>query len=148
MRCESIAFALGMLWPGSALAICTSFGVTATSVDFGVYDPSGTTETTGGVAVQCGIGVLPAFTVGLSKGSGSYAQRQMLNGSDKLTYNLYTDAAHMTVWGDGTGSTVTQGLSGLITLGSTTYTVYGLVDAAQYPAPGPYTDTITVAVNF
>jgi len=139
-----------VLCPVPACALCTSFGVTATALDFGVYDPAAGTSVsaTGTVAVRCGIGVLPAFNAALSKGRGSYAQRTMTNGADRLDYNLYADAAHMTVWGDGTSGTVVQSLTGIITLGTTDYTVYGLMPAGQYPAAGAYGDTITVTVNF
>jgi len=151
MHFRSLAFFLyAVLFPASAHAICTSFGVTATALDFGVYDPdaSGPSSSTATVTVQCGVGILPAFSVALSSGGGTYAQRFMINGTERLNYNLYADAAHMTVWGDGTGATVVQSLSGLITLGSTRYTVYGLIDSGQYPAPGGYSDTITATVNF
>jgi spore coat protein U-like protein len=150
MRIESIAALFLFALPLPAQAICTSFGVTATALDFGVYDPAAAapTASTASVKVQCGVGILPAFSVSLSTGSGSYAQRMLHNGTDGLAYNLYADAAHMTVWGDGTDGTVTQDLTGIITLGATTYTVYGLADPGQHPAPGSYADSITVTVNF
>ena len=149
MRIERLVGAF-LLLPLPAQALCTSFGVTATALDFGVYDPgaAGPTLSTASVTIRCGVGILPAFSVGLSTGNGSYAQRALRNGTETLGYNLYADAAHMTVWGDGTGGTVTQDLTGLITLGATSYTVYGLADAGQHPGAGPYTDTITVMVNF
>jgi spore coat protein U-like protein len=150
MRIERLAAALLFALPLPAQAICTSFGVTTTTLDFGVYDPgsSSPTASTGNVTIRCGVGILPAFSVALSVGNGSYTQRTLRNGTDALDYNLYADAAHMTVWGDGTGATVTQDLTGLITLGSTSYTVYGAVAPGQHPAPGSYVDTITVIVNF
>lgn len=150
MRVERIAFLALLFLPPPAWALCTSIGVSATPVDFGVYDPAtaGPATTTGTVTVQCGIGILPAFTVSLSKGSGSFAQRTMQQGADVLDYNLYTDSQHMIVWGDGNDGSVTQGWQGLLTLGSTDYTVYGLVTSGQYPAPGSYTDSITVTVKF
>jgi len=150
LRKGIISFACALLFPVSADALCTSFGVTATALDFGVYDPeAGAPSTsTATVSIQCGVGILPEFSVALSTGGGSYAQRVMAKGTERLTYNLYADSAHMTVWGDGTGGTVVQSLSGIITLGSTRYSVYGLIDPGQYPAPGAYNDTITVTVNF
>ncbi|HWA31056.1 MAG TPA: spore coat U domain-containing protein [Rhizomicrobium sp.] len=149
MRIRSLAVFF-LLAPSPALALCTSIGVSATPVDFGVYDPasSAAAGATGTITVQCGIGILPVFTVSLSKGSGSFAQRTLQQGSDTLNYNLYADALHMTVWGDGSGGSVTQGWAGLLTLGSTDYTVYGLVTSGQYPAPGSYTDSIVVTVKF
>lgn len=147
MRFEPVLLAL-LLLSCPAQAVCTSLAVSATPLDFGVYDPSVTRASTGTITVQCGVGILPSLTITLTAGSGSYAQRRMQLGPDALNYNLYVDAAHMTVWGDGSGGTATQGLSGLISLGSTDYTVYGLMDAGQYPAPGNYTDTIVVGVIF
>jgi len=143
------AFALFVL-PSPAFALCTSIGVSATAVDFGIYDPASATAatTTGRVTVQCGIGILPSFSVSLSKGSGTYDQRTMRQGGDVLTYNLYTDSNHMTVWGDGNDGTVAQGWAGILSLGSTDYTVYGLVTTGQYPASGSYTDSIMVTVKF
>jgi spore coat protein U-like protein len=150
MRAKIVFAAIVLLLPVPAHALCTSFGVSASVLDFGVYDPGAAADTasTGSVSVQCGIGVLPAFAVSLSKGSGSYAQRTMVNGANLLNYNLYADSGHMTVWGDGTNGTVTQSLTGIIALGATTYTVYGLVGGGQRPAPGGYSDTITVTVTF
>jgi spore coat protein U-like protein len=151
MRFRELVWLAGLaLLPTSAQALCTSFGVTATALNFDVYDPAAgaATAAAGTVTVQCGIGLLPSFSVALSKGGGTYAQRVMANGADALKYNLYADSMHMTVWGDGTDGTVTQSLTGIITLGSTNYTVFGLVGAGQYPTPGTYSDSITVMVNF
>ena len=68
----------------------------------------------GSVAVQCTIGILPSFQVALSTGgSGSYATRKMSNGTDTLSYNLYTDAGHTIIWGDGSGGTSTNSFGGL-----------------------------------
>jgi spore coat protein U-like protein len=136
--------------PVPAKAVCVGFGVTATALGFGVYQPSAASPTTsqGTVTVQCGIGLLGAFSVALSKGTGSFAQRTMKMSSNSLNYNLYTDLAHSMVWGDGTGGTFTQSFSALISLGSINYTVYGQIPSGQYPAPGPYNDTITATVTF
>jgi spore coat protein U-like protein len=135
-----------------AQAVCVpSLSVSATTLDFGVYDPGATssTKSTGKVTVQCLVGVLPSFSVALSTGnSGSYATRQMANGTDRLDYNLYTDSNHTMVWGDGTGTTSTASFSGLISLLSTSFVVYGRMPRAQYPAPGTFTDTITVTVTY
>jgi spore coat protein U-like protein len=72
----------------------------------------------------------------------------MANGTDMLSYNLYTDAGHTMIWGDGSGGTSTNSFGGLISLGSTSFTVYGRVPKGQYPMPGSFTDTITVTVTY
>ena len=40
MRAENMIFASALLLPVPAQALCTSFGVSATALDFGVYDPT------------------------------------------------------------------------------------------------------------
>jgi spore coat protein U-like protein len=89
-------------------------------------------------------------TAALSSGmSGTFTARTMSNGTGgTLRYNLYTIAADSVVWGDGTGGSQTQTLT-INGLGSVTVnaTVYGLVPL-QDPAPGSYSDTITVTVNY
>jgi spore coat protein U-like protein len=95
------------------------------------------------------VGLLPSFTVALSAGnSNDFTTRTMSNGSNTLAYNLYVDSNRMMIWGDGTGGTSTQTFSGLLSLLSTSFTVYGRAPKSQYPAPGSYTDTITVTVTY
>lgn len=71
---------------------------------------------------------------------------QCTNGDGAVNYQLYLDAAHSTIWGDGTAgtSTATGTGSGL----SQSLTVYGQVPAQTTPAPGTYSDTITATITF
>src|SRR5580658_941909 len=66
-----------------------------------------------------------------SVGSGTYTTRTMLSGANKLDYNLYTNAAETTVWGNGTGSTtydtLTIGSGVFLGTSSASGTVYGAV---------------------
>jgi spore coat protein U-like protein len=152
MTWRALVLCLFVFVPDAAQTACIpSLSVGATALSFGVYDPGSASsiKSTGTVTVECLVGVLPSFTIALSAGnSGSYAVRQMSNGSDRLNYNLYTDSNHTVVWGDGTGATSTDSFAGLISLLSTNFTVYGRVPHAQYPAPGTFTDTITVTVTY
>lgn len=145
-----LVFAL--LAPESALAACIpSLSVDASALNFGVYDSGAamSTRSTGTITLQCLVGLLPSFTVALSTGgSNDFGTRKMSNGGDTLSYNLYTDSNHMVVWGDGTAGTSTQTFDGLLSLGSTNFTVYGRAPEGQYPAPGSYADTITVTVTY
>ena len=150
MRLKSFCVALFLLLPVPAQALCVGTGVSATAVAFGTYDPSAKTPTItqGQITVQCTVGVLTGFSVALSKGMGTYALRTMTYGSNALGYNLYTDGTYGTVWGDGTSGTGMQNFDALISLGSITYNVFGVLGTGQYPAPGTYTDSITVTVTF
>jgi spore coat protein U-like protein len=118
----------------------------ATGVSFGTYNLLSPTPltSTGTITVTCTKGY--PVTVMLSPGkSGTYSPRSLGTG---FSYNLYQDAAHSEIWGDGTG--VSTYYTGKTTHGqpTITLTVYGEIPALQNPAPGSYTDTITVTVNY
>lgn len=140
--------------PATALGLnCT---VSATGVAFGNYNPtnSSTTDATGNVHVFCTvliISVAAQTNISLSTGgSGSYAPRKMSSGAELLSYNLYKEATHTTVWGDGTGGTgIWTDNTLILVLGtSIDHTIYGSIPAGQYVAAGNYTDTITVTVEY
>ncbi len=135
--------------------------VSAGNLAFGNYTPGGGALTsTSTVSVLCTNGT--AFTAALNAGStlgGTVAQRLMAEsgGSGTLQYNLYTTAAHSTVWGDGTGSSVTESGTGagMATADSQSLTVFGQLpdNATNQAAPvtgatTAYSDTITVTVTY
>ncbi|MDR3532446.1 MAG: spore coat U domain-containing protein [Rhodopila sp.] len=127
-----------------------SVGVGA-PVSFGTYLPLAAIRQTsvGSLTVGCSSftgSYTISFDVGLYSG-GSFSNRRMSSGSDDLLYQLYTDAAYTTVWGDGSGGTVTVSGSCVGTC-SASYNVYGQVPARQPASPGTYTDAITVTISF
>jgi spore coat protein U-like protein len=141
----------------AAVVGCT---VSATSVAFGTYVPlqPGALIGTGTMTMICAVNSHKnTLTVDLSPGvSGSFITRTMTTivgtTTYPLNYNLYQDAASTVIWGDGTGAsqantvTITRHANNnTITIN---LTVYGAVAPAQDPAPGSYTDGITVTVNF
>ena len=82
--------------------------VSATGLNFGVYDPLSAAPlvATGQVTVTCGLAGGMAVRVSLatsySIGSGgSYALRTMRAGANPLNYNLFFDAAFTQICGDG-----------------------------------------------
>ncbi|MEA2977991.1 MAG: hypothetical protein QOF19_3511 [Alphaproteobacteria bacterium] len=89
------------------------------------------------------------FKIGLNAGLGvgaTIAVRKMTGpGGATINYSLYQDAARTTLWGN-TPPTDTVNPNG--TGASLPYTVYGRVPAQNTPAPGAYTDTITVTVTY
>lgn len=142
-------------WSQGVLALSCS--VSAISTSFGVYSPlsPGALDGTGQVTVRCEqllISILVSYTIQLSSGSsGSYAPRNMNGPGYQLAYNLYNDASHTQVWGDGSLGTgvVSDGyLLGIIFPVVRSYNVYGRIPAGQNVAPGSYTDSIVVTVNY
>ena len=87
------------------------------------------------------------IAITLSTGaSGSYSSRQMSNGIIHLLYQLYSNAARTTVWGNGSGGTTTVS-DRLVGNSSRNYTVFGRISALQGVKPGAYVDMITVRVE-
>ena len=133
----------------------------AGNVTFPNYDVlAATSDTaTSTISVTCSKGT--QITVALSMGSNStsYAPRTMQDASaNTLNYNLYTGSVVTaactggTVWGDGTGSTVTQTPAASVSKATPiTLTVNGCIPAGQDVTAGAsenYSDTITVSVTF
>jgi spore coat protein U-like protein len=133
-------------------AVAGNCNITAApNLDFGNYDGSAVLTTSGDIKVRCSNGT--PYSVKLSAGGGTYAQRLLAKGTDKLQYNLFTDAAYANVWGDGTSSTVfnTGTGSGLSLAQEKTHTVYGQLpnSTTNQDAPvGAYADTITVTITY
>lgn len=159
MRIRSWLLAPFLLLPLPARAgLCGTFldpmSVAATGLGFGNYLPASVSTSNSTITMSCGLlglDLLPSFTVALSAGnSASMITRKMVFGAQSLNYNIYTTSGYATVWGDGTGGSVTQSVNGgLLQLGSTNFTAYGRLPAGQYvSAGGPYLDTITVSVTF
>ncbi|HET6803965.1 MAG TPA: spore coat U domain-containing protein [Frateuria sp.] len=125
-----------------AAATC---GLNTQGVNFGSYDfqSSQNLDSVGHVTVTCDVST--PYTIVLSPGlTGTFTSRIMQSGAHQLVYNLYTDLAHSSVWGDGTGNSVTVGGAGT----NTDYAVYGSAPAGQNPYIGTYSDVVTVTLNF
>lgn len=108
-----------------------------------------TVDSTGTITVFC-IGSSD-YTIALSRGhSGTYSPRQMPSGSNTMDYNLYQDASHLVIWGDGTGGTSTKGghIDGGILGKSDPHTVYGRIPVSRTAKVGSYSDSITVTVTY
>lgn len=93
------------------------------------------------------------YTVSLSTGAGSYAQRRMTRTAlpaDILPYNLYLNllpaVLNTSVWGDGTGTTVRWTGAFNLTNGNPirvdTATLVGAIPAGSFPSTGSYQDTV------
>jgi len=136
-----------------------SCSVSATGPIFGTYNPLSATPTyaNGQVQATCTLLSGGATTVNLvssysTGASGSYALRSMLSGANKLSYNLFFDAAYTQIRGNGTGGSQTGGASLTLNPGnptqSATSVIYGRIPAGQDVAAGAYADTIVVTITY
>jgi spore coat protein U-like protein len=149
-----IAGICAILVPSVAWSKVDTCTVAAQTHAFGAYDTINPTSTTSSLTVSCTTDNSPrviSYTVKLSSGPGSYATRQMTGAGDTLTYNLYTTAAHTTIWGDGTAGTST--VSGSVSIpnnsnsASNIETVYGLIGAPQNVTPSAYSTATPITVT-
>jgi spore coat protein U-like protein len=161
MKAVRCGVGIALLSFGLDTAAAVDCGLSTTGVAFGIYDPSATApnDSTGNVTITCnylsGGGQRIAYVATLSTGvSNSYASRWLQSGANILNYNLFSDAARTTVWGNGLGGTAA--ISGSFTVGPgagngqrrDSRTVYGRTPARQDALDGTYTDTIVVTLQF
>ncbi len=123
--------------------------ITADDLDFGNYSSiSGSNvDAASLIDVTCSNGT--SYAVALNSGTtagAAFTARLMTDGSNTLEYNLYTTAPRTSVWGDGTGATVTVSGTGSGLLQS--LTVYGRIAASQTVPVGSYSDTVTATISF
>jgi spore coat protein U-like protein len=139
--------------PSQAATSCT---VTTAGEAFGNYNPPANVAdlTTGTITVTCKGSFFAnvSYTISLSRGSGTFASRQMASGANSLGYNVYSDSAMTTIWGDGTSGTSVVSDSYRFYPATTvtrSYTVYGRIPNNQTAArTGSYSDNLTVTVTF
>lgn len=128
------------------IKILESCTVSATDLDFGVYNSLTTSNATSNIAVVCTNGT--DYKIGLDLGTGSgtsITNRKMSLGPNIVNYGLYKDSARTQAWGP-SGSDRLDDLKG--TGVTQNWTVYGKVPSGQNVPNGIYLDTITVTVSF
>lgn len=154
-----LAATVGCLLTHAAVAAlnCT---VSSSGMSFGVYTPLAPSplDVTGSISVNCTRFIFDptsiAYTVALSSGGGgSFTPRVLTTSGGVLNYNLYTNAAHSIVWGDGGGGS--QTVNGTVAFRnffdfsqSSIETIYGRIDAGQDAAAGSYGDSIVITVTY
>ncbi len=118
----------------------------ATTLDFGSQGVlSANVDQTSTINVTC-TNTTP-YNIGLDKGlnGSSVTTRQMKTGSAVINYSLYSNSGRTTNWGNTVGTdTVAATGNG----SAQAYTVYGRIPPQTSPAPGTYTDTITITVTY
>ncbi len=130
--------------------VASSCAVTTTPVAFAGVDVTTDTNLSaqGGFDVTCTSGT--TWAAAADKGAGTTATittRELSDGTNTLTYSLYTDSSHTTLWGDGTTG---QTIGGTGTGTAQANPVYGLITAGQtgVPAGSSFTDTVNITVTY
>lgn len=121
----------------------------ATSVNFGTYDPDAGREsnTSGRLQFTCQPNqtLTVQVNIGASAVSGSINDRRMreLGAGDDLQYNLFQDRRATVVWGDGASG----GEPALVT-GSGTFRIeiFGVMPPRQDVSAGTYADVVRITI--
>lgn len=130
--------------------VADSCTVTAADLNFGAYDPNaGDLDGTSTITATCTAGT--PYDIGLDRGNNnanaSGTTRAMAGtGGEYLSYELYQEATHSTVWGNTVGSDALNVPSAAG--GATAHTVYGRIPAGQFVPAANYADTINVTITF
>lgn len=155
-----VAIALGTLGgsPISATTSTANLTVTASvlgacsvsvpgSLGFGTIDTTVSTSVDQTATVNVTCRNTTAFTLTANGGAtGNILGRVLTNGTSTIAYQIYTDSARTTVFGDGTtGSNV----SGTGTGATISQPIYGRITGSRAAAtPGNYADTVVLTVTY
>lgn len=123
--------------------------VSAATLDFGTVDGFLTANLDQTTALQTTCTNGTAYKIGLDNGQNANGTTRRMAGAagEFVVYELYRDSGRTQRWGNDTVNgtdTVNDSGNGL----AKTTTIYGRVAAQATPAPGNYSDTITVRVTY
>ena len=133
-----------------------SCSISTTALVFGQYVPSrnGSSDLTATVQVTCTSSGVPVPVEGSISliGRGANGRRELTDGAHRLSYQLFLDPGRSIPWGDGSGESRTQSISGVAgdaTPFRATVIVYGRILARQAEASvGSYSDQITAVLRY
>jgi spore coat protein U-like protein len=142
---------LGLLLNSTLTEAVVTCQISSQVLSFGTIEPLSSADITsiGGLNVNCSGGPV-SYTIHLSEGHGSMAQRVMRSGSKNLNYNLYTSNSYSNVLGDGTGGSLAINGFSTNSTSDSSYSVYGKVSniGLSIIEPGTYTDSISVTIFY
>lgn len=148
----AVAGLLSVPTVGQAVPACT---VMASGLNFGVmtFQNFSDIDSMGSIEISCNNPNV-SYTILLSEGAGTYAQRRMTANGQGLGYNIFTSATYTSIWGDGTGGTAT--VAGTVSSNANgqnnrgLHTLYGRVPlvSIREAYSGSYADLIAVTISY
>lgn len=129
-------------------ATCT---VNAATLDFGTAGVlAANRDATSNLSIVCTRGAAYKIALGAGQNDGGLGvnARKIKSGSVTIGYQLYQDPSRSVVWGEtlsGGGANVKSDTGTGLTQ---SHTVYGRVPPQTTPAPGTYTDTVVVTIEY
>jgi spore coat protein U-like protein len=142
-------FPRGLLSAEAKAGSCT---IDTRPLNFGTYDALATrdTDALGEVMYTCSrkIGSVLNVRINVSRGGSGSFDRRMASGAEQLSYNLYLDADHRKVWGDGSSGTDYYFNPSPPNNTRVTVPAYGRLFGMQDVMAGTYTDILQVTILF
>ena len=143
--------AIGLSASSAGLAASSCELATSGGLSFGSYNAGSAANinATGTFQYKCLGFSLPATAVvtAATGSSGTYAYRTMMNGSNTLRYQLYTDPGRTIVFAtQASGGAITLNLDNLNSFRTVNF--YGTVPAGQAPPPGVYNDSLNLTLTY
>jgi len=131
--------------------VAKACAISAANMNMGTWTGTGDLTGASSITVKCSTGT--GYLVNLDTGASStYASRKLVNGTDLLSYNLYSDSGRSEIWGDGSpGTSNVDGTgSGMADAQNRAIPVYAKILEADLLAakPGTYSNTITATVTY
>lgn len=121
--------------------------MSTTPLDFGEVALTGVTNGLASVTATCTDG--GAYDIGIDDGLHATAgQRKLVSGAKSLNYDLYSDSAYGTRWGNVIG---TSAVSGTGNGAAQELSIYGQIAASQAILSGngvDYADTVAVSITY
>lgn len=136
----------------TATVLPTCRALTVQPMSFGSYNFAAVdTVASATFTVQCSASasISVALDRGVSAGSSITSRRMSDGRGNTLSYQLYTAADRLNIWGDGSAGSTTITALGRGLDSTLLFTVYGVIPAGQSTAvPGQYSDTITITLTY
>lgn len=145
----SLAATLTGTLPVSASVVATCRNLVVATLSHSIYDPGSASDNDAQSSINIQCTNSTPLVISASGGTGSIVQRQLASGGERLNYNLYTNSARTTIWGDGISGSSTIAAIGAGTANSVAVTIYSRIPKGQAnAAPGAYSDALTVTVSY
>jgi spore coat protein U-like protein len=136
--------------PGDDRTNVSLCSIATRPLSFGVYDPSANADldAVAQVIYTCN-NKGKNIRIEMAPGTSNQFDRAMSVGfQDRLNYNVYLDATHRTVWGNGTNGTDALLVANPANSTPVIVPAYGRVFAGQDVNPGEYRDILNVVILF
>jgi len=131
--------------PEGKTGFCT---IDTRPLSFGAYEPAADLDAVAEIIYTCD-NQAKKIRIEMTTGSSNQFDRSMSGGAtDRLNYNIYLDATHRTIWGQGLYGTDVYFDNNPPNGTPVVVRAYGHIPARQDVEPGQYVDGLTVRVLF